>query len=182
MRNDARDYFSVLGFPRQYEISPADLERKYIALARDTHPDLAGDDPDAQADALEKSAALNEAHRVLADDEARANHLLELLGGPGPEADKSLPEGFLPIIMMTREELADAQMEGDAERVSAIEADARAQRAARLAEIGRLFGLAQRGIAQGDRDALTQIRVELNALRYYQRLLEQSRPDHKPAL
>ena len=52
--------------------------------------------------------------------------------GPTKEGDRSLPEGFLPIIMMVREELAEAQLEGDAERVKGIELQAQPGRAERL--------------------------------------------------
>lgn len=168
----ATDPFGVFGLPWRFEVDRADLDRRFAVLGRATHPDLAGDDAAAQVEAMELSARVNEAYRVLADEEERANALLGLLGGPGREEDKSLPEGFLPLIMITREELAEAQLEGDGEKVAAIEADARAQRTARLREVGRLFGASERP----ESGALRQIRVELNALRYFERLLEQTRP------
>jgi molecular chaperone HscB len=165
----ARDAFEVFGFPRTFSIDPAELDRRFAELSRQTHPDLAGDDAEKQIEAMDLSAKVNGAQRLLSDKESRANLLLELLGGPSREADKRLPEGFLPIIMMVREELADAQLEGDDERVNSIEDDAKAQQAARLAEIGRLFE------RHATEENLKNIRLELNALRYYQRLLEQVR-------
>lgn len=170
----AEHAFAVFGLPLRFELDLADLDRRFAALGRATHPDLAGDDPAAQLDAMDLSAKVNEAYRVLRDDEERANLLLTLLGGPSREADKTLPEGFLPLIMITREELAEAQLEGDADKIAAIEADARAQRAARLREVARLFALA----SPPDPETLRQIRIELNALRYFERLLEQARPGH----
>lgn len=175
----AADYFAALGLPRRYALDPAALEHAYVELARLTHPDLAGPEPEAQLEAMDLSARLNEAHKTLADDEARADYLLVLLGGPRRDEDKSLPDGFLPIIMMTREELAEAQLEGDADRLAAIEADARAQRAARLQEIARLLDTAT---TTPDPTTLKQARTELNALRYYERLLEQVNPDTGPTL
>lgn len=170
----AENAFAVFGLPLRFELDSDELARRYTVLGRATHPDLAGDDPVEQVEAMELSAKVNEAFRVLSDEEERANLLVRLFGGPSREEDKTLPDGFLPLIMITREELSEAQLEGDAQRVAAIEADARAQRAARLKEIARLFALK----TPPDLQTLRQIRVELNALRYFQRLLEQSRPGH----
>lgn len=170
----ATDHFSAFGLPRKFGIDPAELEKRYMELTRLTHPDVAGDEAEAQLEALDLSARLNDAHRVLAGEESRANYLLGLLGGPGADADKSLPEGFLPIIMMTREELAEAQLEGDEERIGHIETDAKAHRAARVAELARQLDMAATAPTP---ELLKAIRTELNALRYYERLLEQVHPD-----
>jgi molecular chaperone HscB len=175
------DHFAALGLPRRYALEPASLEQRYLELARLTHPDLAGPEPEAQLEAMDLSARLNEAHKVLSDDEARADYLLVLLGGPRRDEDKTLPDGFLPIIMITREELAEAQLDGDAERVASIELDARAQRTARLQEIARLLDTTT-AATPPDPTTLKQARTELNALRYYQRLLEQVNPDTGPTL
>jgi molecular chaperone HscB len=161
----APDFFAVFDLPRGFPVDRAELEKRYLELARLSHPDLAGPEPEAQVEAIELSSRLNDAHRTLSDDESRANYLLDLLGGPTREQDKSLPEGFLPQIMLTREELAEAQVEADADRIIAIESDAQASRAAHLHEIARLFAAPIPDLAA--------IRTELNALRYFQRLLEQ---------
>lgn len=163
----AADAFGVFGLPRRFRVDAGELERRFAELSRETHPDVAGDDPDRQIEAMELSAKVNEAYRVLRDEEGRANVLLELLGGPSREADRRLPDGFLPIIMMVREELAEAQLEGDEGKVKEIEDDAKAQREARLKGIGVMFE--QPWSAEVGR----AIRLELNALRYYERLLEQ---------
>lgn len=178
----AADHFAVFGLPRTFALDPADLSTRFARLARETHPDLAGDDPTAQLVAMDLSARVNFAHRILADDEERANYLLELLGGPSKEQDKSLPDGFLPIIMITREELAEAQLEGDAEKVASIEADALNQRTARLREIATLLSPPPSSPSHNTPptpQSLQLARTELNALRYFQRLLEQLHPDHR---
>lgn len=168
----AADHFAVFGLSREFEVDRADLSARFAHLARASHPDLVGEDATAQIEAMDLSARLNEAHRVLLDEEERANHLLELFGGPAKDQDKSLPDGFLPLIMITREELAEAQLEGDAEKVAAIEVDARNQRTGRLREIAKLLA------DPSDAGALKLARIELNALRYFQRLIEQLHPDH----
>lgn len=173
LRN-ARDFFAAFDLPRAFPVDSADLEKRYTDLARLAHPDLAGPEPEAQIEAIELSARLNDAHRVLSDDEERGNYLLHLLGGPDRESDKSLPDGFLPQMMMIREELAEAQMEGEDERVAAIEEDAKATRAAHLQNIARLFA--------EPAPNFPAIRTELNVLRYFQRLLEQLHPPAEPRM
>jgi Fe-S protein assembly co-chaperone HscB len=165
---ESRNHFTSLGLPRSYVIDKSQLEKNYLELARLTHPDLAGDDAEAQLAALDLSAKLNEAHRILADDEARASYYLTLIGGPSPEEHKSLPEGFLPLIMIAREELAEAQLEGDTDRIKSLEQDAIAQKQARLSEFERL-------ITNATPENLQLARTELNAVRYYERLLESTR-------
>lgn len=169
---ESRNHFTSLGLPRSYVIDKSQLEKNYLELTRLTHPDVAGDDPEAQLAALDLSAKLNEAHRVLADDEARASYYLTLIGGPSAEENKGLPEGFLPLIMIAREELAEAQLEGDSERIKAIEQDTVAQKSARLSEFERL-------VMSPTPENLQQARVELNAVRYYERLLESSRGESR---
>lgn len=56
-----KDYYSVLGARR--DESRTELERRYRRLAHDHHPDRGGDE--------EKMKALNEAWRVLGDEERR---------------------------------------------------------------------------------------------------------------
>src|SRR4051812_45542025 len=98
----ARDHFELFALPRAFAIDPKALDARYIELTRATHPDFAGADPEKQLAAMELSARVNDAHKILADDEERANYLLSLLGGPSKEEDKSLPPGFLQKMLMVR--------------------------------------------------------------------------------
>lgn len=165
----ASDHFALFGLPRRFDLDENELQSRMLRLTRLTHPDFAGADEASQERAMELSAKVNDAHRVLSDSEARANYLLSLLGGPGKDQDKSLPDGFLEQMMRVREELADAQLEADAATLAAMEQQARAERERHLARLKALF-------AQ-DPAPLSEIRMELNAMRYIERMLEQIHPD-----
>jgi molecular chaperone HscB len=165
----AGDAFEVLGLVPRFEIDPGELQAAYLARARLVHPDHAGPGDgagDRPADGA--IAALNAARTQLADPERRANLLLARLGGPAPEADRSLPPGFLAGIMEAREELAAAQDRGDAEAVERWLHWAEARRSEHAARVGALLSSSAASHA-----VLRDARRELNAWRYIERMIEQ---------
>ncbi len=165
----AKDHFAIFGVPQTFALDKAAFEARYRELTRLTHPDNAGSEAEEQMAAVELSTKVNEAYRVLADPEARANYLLGLVGGPSPE-DKSLPDGFLTHILAMREELEEAQDARDLGRLRDFRAQAESGKQTRLAKVNDLFAMSP------DPATLKQIRVELNVLRYMQRMLEQIDP------
>jgi curved DNA-binding protein len=65
---DFKDYYAVLGVPRQ--ASAADIKKAFRKLARQYHPDIAKDKKTAEA----KFKEINEAHEVLSDPEKRQRY------------------------------------------------------------------------------------------------------------
>jgi curved DNA-binding protein len=65
---DYKDYYKVLGVPKT--ISEDDLKKAYRKLARQWHPDVNKDNPNAE----EKFKEINEAYQVLSDKEKRAKY------------------------------------------------------------------------------------------------------------
>ena len=173
------DAFDILALPPRFDLKPGEIQRAYLALAAQAHPDSnnAGTDLadglEGEADAV--SAALNAAKDLLLDDEARANLLLARLGGPAANQDRTLPPTLLMEMMEKRTEFEEAKARGDASAMATLRAWADAQRDARVAVVGGLFAEVDAAAAQGVVVAsqLKQIRVELNALRYLERMLEQ---------
>ena len=161
----------ILGIPPRYDLDRAAVERAYLARAAALHPDVAGDDDDAPL----QSAILNKAKRVLLDDERRADALLALLGGPPKEQNKSLPPGFLMEIMETREAIEAAVASGDQAEREKWQRWAREQRLSYRDQVAKLFE------AGSDADNLGQVRTQLNAWRYIERLIEQLDPRYDPA-
>jgi DnaJ-domain-containing protein 1 len=64
----ANSYFAVLGLDERFDIDLKELERKYLELQLRYHPDNGG--------SVAHSAELNVSYKVLANDMARAEHLL----------------------------------------------------------------------------------------------------------
>lgn len=67
MAPEKRDYYEVLGVPR--EASKEDIRSAFRRLARQYHPDV-----NKEPDAAEKFKEINEAYQILSDDEKRARY------------------------------------------------------------------------------------------------------------
>ncbi len=163
--------FEILGLEPSFDIDREQLEERFLDLTAANHPDRFTD-PLEQADAADRAAAITGAYRTLSDDESRANALLALLGGPSAEEDKSLPPDLLMEMMEVREALEAATAAGDAAELNRLRQWATDERAARLETIERLFGEVQASTPP-PRETLEAIRLELNAMRYVERMLEQ---------
>lgn len=158
------DAFDRLGLEPRFDLAQGAIERAFLRRIAAVHPDASGEDGG-------EAAELADARRVLDDPERRAEALLSRLGGPGKE-DRSLPEGFLVEIMSVRE---DIETDPDRRKWSAW---AEQRRAHHIERVARLFS----GLMDGDDpDRRRAIRVELNAWRYAERLIEQLDPEYDPA-
>ena len=73
----SQDYFSFFGIPRKLSVDTSDLQSRFYSLSRQFHPDrfARGSVADQQY-ALDATALLNDAYRVLRDPVQRAEYLL----------------------------------------------------------------------------------------------------------
>jgi len=83
-----RDYYEVLGVERG--ASPEEIKRAFRRLAREHHPDVNKDDPEA-----ERFKEINEAYQVLSDPERRAQY--DQFGTAQPFGPARAGEGFGPF-------------------------------------------------------------------------------------
>ncbi len=65
---DYKDYYKILGVPKN--VSDEDLKKAYRKLAREWHPDMNKDKPNAE----ERFKEINEAYQVLSDKQKRAKY------------------------------------------------------------------------------------------------------------
>ena len=165
------DPFETLGLPCRFDLDSGLVRRAWLQASAALHPDRAGGDPLEEAGIARRSAFLNSARRTLDDPERRAEALLRLLGGQAKEEDKSLPDGFLMEMMSVREELEAAA--GDPGRLDELERWANAQRAGFIDRVGGQFA---KCADSPDAGVMASIRMELNAWRYIERMLEQIHP------
>jgi Fe-S protein assembly co-chaperone HscB len=109
----ALDPFTVFGVARSLDLDDRTLERRYLALSRECHPDLLRTQATADCLAvLQRSAEINDAWKVLRDPWQRARALLEA-ASPGVLArNEKLDAAFLANALELAEEVAFAH--GDA--------------------------------------------------------------------
>jgi len=161
------DPFDTLGVAPRFDLDSDDLHRRMLTLTGEHHPDRFTD-PFEQAEAAERAAQINEAYRTLADPERRANALLTRLGGPAKEDDHTLSPDLLMEVMEVREELETAVESNDADAIERLRRWAVTERAKRLDAVAALFDHGGEPVVLGK-----AVRLELNALRYFERMLEQ---------
>ncbi len=176
----ARDHFEVFGLPRRYHVDVAELEERYLALQKETHPDrYAKAMPRERLEAVVRNTELNDAWRILKNDFKRAEYLLRLEGVDiGDERPKQttgqtrelvVDPQLLMEVMELREALAEARSDGDEAKVRQLAAgvQARAEAARRAVDEG--FAAWEKG----DKGTLEAIARALVSLRYYARFMDE---------
>lgn len=176
----ARDHFEVLGLPRAFHVDAADLERRYLALQKETHPDrFAKALPRERMEAVVRNTELNDAYKVLKNDIKRAEYILKLegvdIGEEKPQsttgATKQLvvDPKLLMEIMELREALAEARSDGDDGKVAELTKDVVARRATALKSVDEGFTAYE----TGNKKVLDAIARALVSLRYYGRFMDE---------
>jgi molecular chaperone HscB len=108
------NFFEVFELPRRLAVDGDELQRRFYALARRTHPDFHQAAPPAERAAAEQRAALvNAAYRTLRDPIARADYLVRLEEGrltrEGSEDRPKAPPALLAEMFEIQEALAEAK-------------------------------------------------------------------------
>lgn len=148
------------------------LRRAYLARAAQAHPDTSGLSED---DAARASAELNQAKETLEDPERRALVLLAMrLKEAGmslaPEDDRAMPPGFLAEMMNAREEMESTRMVNDTDALEAWRAWGEARQREHHLRVRALFEALDSAL---DLSTFRALKLELNAWRYVERMLEQ---------
>lgn len=155
------DYFARFGLDRRFELDERALSERAEALLAQARASGGGGggvgvDP----------AAIEQAKRVLADPESRADYLLDLTGGPSArELDVVWAEQRQTIDAL-RSRWADATARSDQPEQGAVRQAIAAERQARLTRVATFFRMLTGGdgpVAQ--RDRRRNLRMEINALR-----------------
>jgi molecular chaperone HscB len=137
----SEDYFSILGLPRQFDLDPQDLDRRFRERSRALHPDrFAKAEVRERRLSLERATRLNDAYRYLKDWRHRAAYLLKLAGTDVLAEGRNYadPE-FLEEQLEWREAMALARADGDDEGIRRIGSQARARLTALEGELRALF-------------------------------------------
>jgi len=168
------DPFATLGFERRYDLDKALLDRRYRELQQALHPDKHAAAPASQrALTLTKAIEVNEAYRVLRDDQKRAEALLTLHGKS--LSDQSAPPELLMEMMELREALAEARAANEAAQVARLGAEVGDKADATSRQLAETFAR----IFEMERDSAAanvlwdDVQAFVGRLRYYRRFQDE---------
>ena len=102
------NYFELFEIPIQLQVDAKQLSGKFLQLSRRYHPDFyTQDTPDAQEDALQKSALLNKAWNVFQQPDQTIAYVLNLKGLLEEQEKFQLDPDFLMEMMDINEAIAE---------------------------------------------------------------------------
>lgn len=162
------DPFLLLGLSARFEFEPAAIDAAYRTLARKIHPDrFATATDEIKALAARLSAELNHAQQIIHDPVRRTDYLLVKAGGPTAAELREVPGDLLVETMTLREELEEAKVREDAVALAGIRKGVVERRERAMLQI------AIRALQLPNCDAAekTDLRRQLNAMKYYDNLL-----------
>jgi len=169
------DSFALLELPRRLDVDAADLERRYHAASRATHPDrFQTASPEERELSLRASAAVNRAYRTLREPVARGRYWLELHGRRLGDRGPNVPAALAAEVFETQEKLEELRAAGTGPEGTRLRTEVRALHdvlAARLGELGR--ALEERYAAWGTDGAssLDELGRRLSEIAYLRTLL-----------
>ncbi|MBI1221448.1 MAG: DnaJ domain-containing protein [Bacteroidetes bacterium] len=110
------NHFELFEIPLSFFPDLQQVRQNYYRLSRHYHPDLQ-DSESESIRALEMSSQVNEAYKILQNFEARVRYLLQVKGVLKDGDKESVSPGFLMEMMDVNENLMDAKMDGDENRI-----------------------------------------------------------------
>ncbi len=160
--SDTATLFDRLGLEPSAVVDAALIERHYLALSRQLHPDFqAAATDDVQQLAVRNSALLNEAYTTLLDDQKRLEYLLALRDAEALERNKKLS----PVFLMESMEHSEA-VESAADDTSKLATLAKTYKG----EVAERISAAQAALAESDAD-VDRVATLLHEARVYRRIL-----------
>jgi molecular chaperone HscB len=170
----ARSYFDVLGVAPVFHLHSAELEKQFLTLSKQFHPDrFAKAAPRERLEAVQKTTDLNLAYKTLRDPVRRAEYLLKLKGLDVADEQLSSVKAsplLLGEMMELNEQLADARAAANIAAVRELADAVKEQRDLAMQAVEEGF----RRVDAGDDAPLAEIAQALIAMRYHARFLEQA--------
>jgi molecular chaperone HscB len=134
-----QNHFELFHLPAAFTIDGAALDAAYREVQSRVHPDKFVNAGDAEKRvAMQWATRANEAYQTLRHPQKRAQYLCELNGVDlQTESNTAMPMAFLMQQMEWRDELGEARAGKDVAALEALDSQLKAERKARLAEVGQ---------------------------------------------
>ena len=153
--------FALFDLPVAFQVDSALLNERYLALQKSLHPDnFSAASAQEQRLAMQKSAEINDALRILKDPIARADSIIALNTGEqeNPEEKSNKDIGFLMQQMEWRETLENIENRKDTDELTAFAQEINQIRHAILSELSTALTEQQWDIARAITDKLRFIK------------------------
>lgn len=153
--------FALFDLPVAFQVDSALLNERYLALQKSLHPDnFSAASAQEQRLAIQKSAEINDALRILKDPITRADSIIALNTGEteNPEEKSSKDIGFLMQQMEWRETLENIENCKDTDELTAFTQEINQIRHAILSELSTALTEQQWDIARAITDKLRFIK------------------------
>ena len=153
--------FALFDLPVAFQVDSALLNERYLALQKSLHPDnFSAASAQEQRLAMQKSAEINDALRILKDPIARADSIIVLNTGEqeNPEEKSNKDIGFLMQQMEWRETLENIENRQDTDELTAFAKEINQTRHAILSELSTALDAQQWDIARAITDKLRFIK------------------------
>ncbi|MCX8019105.1 MAG: Fe-S protein assembly co-chaperone HscB [Chitinophagaceae bacterium] len=113
------NYFELFGLPVQLKTDKKELSARYIRLSKQYHPDyFVHADAEQQSKALDMSAMLNQAYKILQNEDETIKYVLQLKGLLEEEEKYQLPPEFLMTMMELNETVSEAEEQEQKKNIS----------------------------------------------------------------
>ena len=153
--------FALFDLPVAFQVDSALLNERYLALQKSLHPDnFSAASAQEQRLAIQKSAEINDALRILKDPIARADSIIAINTGEqeNPEEKSNKDIGFLMQQMEWRETLENIENRQDTDELTAFTQEINQIRHAILSELSTALDAQQWDIARAITDKLRFIK------------------------
>ena len=165
------NFFELYDLPVQFNMDPSALKRKFIAMSKQSHPDLHTLSSEAnQLEMLEKSTNNNTAYNTLKDDQKRTKYILQLHNKIEDEEQYNMPATFLMEMMDVNEAIMELQMDVDPDRHQRIIQSIQSIQAALQQDVQVWKDRFDQG--ENIEEALDHIKADYFKMKYIQRLKE----------
>lgn len=134
-----QNHFDLFQLPARFTIDMGALDAAYRDVQGQVHPDRFVNATDAEKRvAMQWATRANEAYQTLRNPQKRAQYLCEQNGVDlKTESNTAMPMAFLMQQMEWREALGEAKAARDTDALESLDTQVRAERKARLAQIGQ---------------------------------------------
>ena len=153
--------FALFDLPVAFQVDSALLNERYLALQKSLHPDnFSATSAQEQRLAIQKSAEINDALRILKDPITRADSIIALNTGKteNPEEKSNNDIDFLMQQMEWRETLENIENRKDTDELTAFAQEINQIRHAILSELSTALDAQQWDIARAITDKLRFIK------------------------